>query len=46
MLIPGIAVIELSVLFLTLFFFWKNRDIDYFKDFKFLFLIYFRSMLL
>ena len=41
MLIPGIAVIELSVLFLTLFFFWKNRDIDYFKDFKFLFLILF-----
>ena len=42
MLIPGIAVIELSVLFLTLFFFFfKNRDIDYFKDFKFLFLILF-----
>ena len=41
MLIPGIAVIELSVLFLTLFFFYKNRDIDYFKDFKFLFLILF-----
>ena len=40
MLIPGIAVIELSVLFLTLFFFYKNRDIDYFKDFKFLFLIH------
>ena len=41
MIIPGIAVIELSVLFLILFFFFKNREIDYLKDLKFLFLILF-----
>ena len=37
----GIAIVEFSVLFLIIFFFIKNRDISYYKDQKFLFLILF-----
>ena len=41
LIIPGIAIIELSCLFLILFFFFKNRNFDYYKNSKFIFLIIF-----
>tara|TARA_B100001093_G_scaffold306605_1_gene292631 strand:- start:932 stop:2242 length:1311 start_codon:yes stop_codon:yes gene_type:complete len=37
----GIAVLELSVLFLILFFLYKNRNLDLYKDKKVLFLFFF-----
>ena len=39
-IIPGIAVVETSAILLIAYFF-KNRDLHYFKDQKFLFLILF-----
>ncbi len=41
LIIPGIFVIELSVFSITLFFLYKNRSIEYFKDLKFIFLLLF-----
>ena len=40
-IIPGIAVVEISAILLIAYFFLKNRDLHYFKDKKFLFLILF-----
>ena len=37
--IPGIAIIELSVIIITLIFLLKNRNLEYYKDIKFLFLL-------
>ncbi len=41
LLIPGILLVEISALILILFFLLKNKDLKYYKDFKFLFLILF-----
>jgi O-antigen ligase len=41
LIIPGIALVEISVASLILFFLFKNKSINYYKDFKFLFLIIF-----
>lgn len=41
--ILGIAVVELSTLFLTLFFLYKNKNFNYYKDKKFLFLLFFAA---
>ena len=41
--ILGIAVFELSTLFLTLFFLYKNKNFNYYKDKKFLFLLFFAA---
>ena len=43
--ILGIAVLELSTLFLTLFFLYKNKNFNYYKDKKFLFLLFFQPIL-
>ena len=40
-IIPGIAVVETSAVLLIAYFFLKNKDLHYFKDQKFLFLILF-----
>ena len=32
----GISIMEISTFLITLFFFLKNRDLNYFKDTKFL----------
>ena len=37
--IPGIAIVELSVIIITLIFLLKNRNLEYYKDIKFLFLL-------
>ena len=37
----GISIMEISTFLITLFFFLKNRDLNYFKDTKFLFLFIF-----
>ena len=39
--LAGIFITELYSLFLILFFLIKNRNIDYFKDYKFVFLLFF-----
>jgi len=39
--LAGIFITELYSLFLILFFLIKNRNIDYFKDYKFVFLFFF-----
>ena len=41
LIIPGIVFVEISVMILTIIFFLKNKDSDYFKDQRFLFLILF-----
>ncbi len=41
LIIPGIALVEISVVSIILFFLFKNKDINYYKDFKFLFLVLF-----
>lgn len=40
-IIPGIAVLESSVMIMTLFFLLKNRNLEYYKDVKFLFFLLF-----
>ena len=44
-LILGIAIVEIIVLFLIIFFIVKNRNLIYYKDQKFLFLFYFQFIL-
>ena len=41
--ILGIAIVELIVLSLIIFFLIKNRDLNYYRDQKFLFLILFSA---
>ena len=41
LLVPGILLVEISALFIILFFLFKNKDIKYYKDLKFLFLVLF-----
>jgi O-antigen ligase len=41
LIIPGIALVEFSAALIIIFFFFKNNKINYYKNFVFLFLIFF-----
>ena len=41
LIIPGIAVVEVVSTLIIIYFLFKNKDINYYKNFKFLFLFIF-----